>query len=56
MNLNASGQGVCRVIIPDIPAVVGLRFYMAFVTLDSSKPLGIRTVSSARAFKVQPRT
>jgi len=53
--LNASGQGVCTVILPNIPAIVGLRFYMAFVSLDASKPLGVRTVSSTRGFRIQSR-
>ncbi len=51
--LNASGKGVCTVRVPNLPPVVGITFYMAFVTLDASKPIGIRTVSSNKSFRIQ---
>lgn len=53
--LDGSGQATVTVTQPDIPALVGLTFYMAYVTIQPSKPLGIRTVSSNRAFKILPK-
>jgi len=51
--LNTSGQATAVVTLPKVSSLVGMSFYMAFVTLDSSKPLGIRTVSSGKGFKIQ---
>jgi IPT/TIG domain-containing protein len=50
--LNSSGQAKGTVVLPRITAIVGLNFYMAFVTLDASKPLGIRTVSNGKGFRI----
>jgi len=54
--LNGSGRANGSILIPDISALVGLPFHMAFVTVDGTKPLGIRTVSSGREFKIQPKS
>ena len=50
--LNSGGQAKGTVVLPKIPAIVGLNFYMAFVTLDAGKPIGIRTVSEGKAFRI----
>ena len=51
--LNASGRAAGTITLPKLPVIVGLDFHMAFVTIDAVKPLGVRTVSSGRTFRIQ---
>lgn len=52
--MNGSGQAICQVTVPNVPVAQGLTFYMAYVTVDTTKPLSLRTVSSNRGFTIQP--
>ena len=53
--LDATGKATCTVTLPDVPSTVGARFHMAFITLDASKPAGVRTVSAGRTFTIQAK-
>ena len=49
------GSSAAALHVPGIPAAVGLRIYTAFVTLDSSAPSGIRSISDTHAFTITNR-
>jgi len=43
--LDASGKGQGRIIIPNIPLLIGVNFYNAFVTLKAGAPSGLKSIS-----------
>lgn len=43
--LDANGQAMANLILPNIPALIGLGVYTSFVTLNSSAPSGISDIS-----------
>ncbi len=45
--LSGSGKGTAQVAIPYSPALVGVRFHSAFVTLQAAAPGGIRDISDS---------
>lgn len=44
--LDTKGAGVAKVILPKNTGLIGVRFYSAFLTLQASAPLGIKSISS----------
>ncbi len=48
----ATGQAQAAIHIPNIPPLVGIRIYSAFVTLDPAAPLGIRSISNTAMFTI----
>lgn len=50
--LDANGVANGQILIP-YPALVGVRFYSAFIVLDASAPSGIRTIGAARPILIQ---
>jgi hypothetical protein len=51
--LNADGIANGQISVAGFPQFVGLQFYNAFLVLDPSAPLGIKTISNAHAVLVQ---
>lgn len=51
--LNARGEARAWMVIPNAAGLVGVSFYMAFVTLDAVQPQGINTISSATPVKIE---
>jgi hypothetical protein len=45
--LDAQGRTLAYIHIPGAPALAGLKFYTAFVTIDPAAPSGIRGISNA---------
>ena len=50
--IDASGKASASVVIPAIPALVGIRIHTAFVTLSASSPFGIKAISSTESFAI----
>jgi hypothetical protein len=50
--LNASGNATASVAIPNQPALVGVTFHVAFVTLGGPFPSGIKSISGPRAVTI----
>ncbi|MBN2492479.1 MAG: SBBP repeat-containing protein, partial [Planctomycetes bacterium] len=50
--LDASGRAQAAIHIPNIPALIGIWLYTAFVTLDPQAPSGIRSISNTFAFPI----
>ena len=44
--IGTNGHAKAIINIPNIPALIGLRIYSAFVTLSPSAPLGIKSISN----------
>ena len=51
--LDASGVGQATLHVPAAPALKGLKFKLAFVTLNPMFPVGIRVISAARDVMIQ---
>jgi len=51
--LDASGNGKASIVIPNSPALVGLKLQNAFLTIDPTAPSGILTISNTCAFTIQ---
>lgn len=51
--LDAQGKGKASLKLPAIPALVGVRFYTAFVTLDVNAPLGIKNISPTATISIR---
>jgi hypothetical protein len=51
--LDGSGTAFTRFHVPQVPVLSGLTLYFAFVTLDPRRPLGIDSISDARAVTIQ---
>jgi hypothetical protein len=50
--LSGPGQGVVKLAIPALPALVNLQLHMAFATLRQSAPSGVLTVSKPYGFVI----
>jgi len=50
--LDAAGKGTGTINIPNIPVLVGLKIHSAFVTLDTSAPSGIKSISPTETFSI----
>jgi concanavalin A-like lectin/glucanase superfamily protein len=50
--IDASGKASASVVIPAIPALIGIRIHTAFVTLSASSPFGIKAISSTESFAI----
>jgi len=50
--LDAAGSGKGTIDIPNIPVLVGLKIHSAFVTLDTSAPSGIKSISPTETFSI----
>jgi hypothetical protein len=51
--LDANGLGSGQITFPGLGALVGLRFYTAFVVIDPAAPSGLRTLSNAHEVLIQ---
>ena len=51
--LDASGVGQATLHVPAAPALKGLKFKLAFVTMNPMFPVGIRVISAARDVMIQ---
>jgi len=51
--LNASGVADATLNVPNIATLKGLKFRLAFVTLNTKFPLGIQVISAARPVEIQ---
>jgi len=51
--LDSQGRSLVSIKAPRNPALVGVSIHVAFLTLDPTKPLGIRTVSRPKMLKVE---
>jgi len=52
--LNATGDALAQVNVPGDPNLVGLTFFVAWVSLDPAAPSGIRHISNAHSLTIQP--
>ena len=50
--LDGSGNAGASVVIPSIPALIGIRIHSAFVTLSAASPFGIKEISSTESFAI----
>jgi hypothetical protein len=50
--LDTAGKGKATLNFPNIPALVGTRIHSAFVTLSSSAPSGIKSISPTETFSI----
>ena len=50
--IGTNGQAKASINIPNIPALIGLRIYSAFMTLSPSEPLGIKSISETFSFTI----
>ena len=50
--LDAAGKAQAKLVIPNIPALIGVRLHSAFVTLDTAAPSGIRSISNTFSFSI----
>ena len=51
--LDGSGNGTAKIVIPNSLAIVGIKLYNAFLTVDAAAPSGILTISNTCAFTIQ---
>ena len=51
--LDATGNGVAKIVLPNSVAIVGLKIHNAFLTADAAAPSGILTMSNTCAFTIQ---
>ena len=51
--LDANGRGVPRIALPKIPALSGVRFYLAAVVIDSAAPQSIAAISQQFGVTIQ---
>jgi len=51
--LDAAGKGQADIVLPNTPAIKGLRIYNAFVTLDPKAPFGLKSISPTEMFLIQ---
>jgi len=51
-NLDASGQGTAKMVIPNNAGLVGIRLHSAFVTLKNGAPFHIESISDTFTFTV----
>lgn len=51
--LDASGNGVARLNVPNAPPLIGIAIHSAFVTIDTNATPVIRTVSHTASFRIQ---
>ena len=49
-HIGFSGHAAASVVIPAIPALVGVKIHSAFLTLDASAPSGVRSISNTHSF------
>jgi beta-propeller repeat-containing protein len=50
--ISANATATATLHLPNAPALVGLRLYTAFVTLDTSEPFGIKSISDTTMFAI----
>jgi hypothetical protein len=50
--LDSTGQGQAKIVIPNLPALKGVRFYTAFVTLKPTAPQGIQSISKTELISI----
>ena len=50
--LDASGKARAQILIPNNPALKGVRIHSAFVTLDAAAPFGISDISATATFSI----
>ena len=50
--LDAAGKGKGTINIPSIPALVGIKLHSAFVTIDSSAPSNIKSISPTETIAI----
>ena len=50
--LDGWGRGTASIDIPPWPALIGLRIHSAFITLDPTSPLGIKSISNPISFTI----
>jgi len=48
------GKAVVSILLPPLPAIVGLRIFTSTVTLDGTQPFGIGHISNEHSFVIQP--
>lgn len=51
--LDAAGKGQASLVIPNIPALKGVRVHSAFVTVDGTAPQGISLISPTETLTIQ---
>jgi len=52
--LDAAGKGKGTLNIPNIPILVGIKVHSAFVTLDSTAPSGVKSISPTETISITP--
>lgn len=54
--LNANGEAIVTLTVPNVPAIVGLPIYIGFVTLDLTQPFPglIYSISPSQQIVIQP--
>jgi hypothetical protein len=50
--MDSLGQARAAILLPNIPALIGVRLHSAFVTLDPSALSGIRSISNTLSFSI----
>jgi hypothetical protein len=51
--LDAQGQGKASVVLPPIPALVGVRLHSAFLTIKAGEPFNLKSISPTYSFTIQ---
>ncbi len=52
--LDSVGNGIALINLPNIPGIVGAKFYTAFLTLDPPSPNGVKHISTALPLTIVP--
>jgi len=50
--LDAHGKGTGSIDIPNLPALVGVKFFSAFVTIDAKAPSSIKSISPTETIAI----
>ena len=50
--ISANATATATLHLPNAPALIGLRLHTAFVTLDTSEPFGIKSISDTTMFAI----
>jgi len=50
--LSATGQGLAKIVIPGVSALVGVRLYSAFVTIKAGAPFNLKSISTTYGFTI----
>ncbi len=50
--ISASGQGVAKIVLPNDKALVGVKFYNAFLTIKTGEPSNVKSISNTVALTI----